>query len=219
MPVGTISVESANGTDATVSYGPVTATDAVDGDVAVTCSHSGAFPIGDTLVTCSASDSRANSTSASFTVRVTRAVDPEPEPEPGAPGRMSGRGFMREEGRIVEFVMSAGENAAGAERGGLVVTVKPANNSAHRGRRRGHFESISVGAVTFSPDSSVVFAGTGRWNGNAGYRYEVTAADKRGGRRSHDRVSITITSPSGQVVVHCEGALDGGNIFIRKFSN
>jgi hypothetical protein len=218
MPVGTISVESINGTDATVPYGPVTATDAVDGDVAVTCSHTGVFPIGDTVVTCSASDSRENSTSASFTVQVTRAVDPEPEPEPGVPGRMYGRGFMHEDNFKFEFVFAAAENASGAERGGLLMTVK--SQGSHRYRRQaGRFESSSVTSVEFSPDSVVLYSGTGRWNGNGGYRFEVTAADRHHGRRSRDRVRITITSSTGEVVAHCEGALDGGHIFIRKSSH
>jgi hypothetical protein len=217
MPTGTISVESTNGTDATVPYGPVTATDAIDGDVPVTCSHSGAFPIGDTLVTCSASDSRGNSTSASFTVRVTRAADPEPEPEPGVPGRMFGRGFMHEDNWRYEFAFAAAENASGAERGTLLMTAK--SHGPYRARRRaGRFESSSVGSVEFSPESIVVYSGTGRWNGISGYRFEVVAADRHNGRRSRDRVRITITSPTGEVVVHCEGALDGGNIFIRKFA-
>jgi hypothetical protein len=216
--VGTISVESTNGTDAIVPYGPVTATDAVDGDVPVTCSHSGAFPIGETLVTCSASDSRNNSTSASFTVQVTRAADPEPEPEPGAPGRVLGRGFMREGNMKFEFAFAAAENASGAERGSLLMTVK-SHGHQRSPRRPGRFQSSSVASVEFSPESTVVFSGTGRWNGVGGYRFEVAAADRHHGRRSRDRVRITITSPSGQVVAHCEGALDGGNVFIRKMSN
>jgi hypothetical protein len=220
MPAGTISAEATSDAGATVTYGPVTATDAVDGDVPVTCSHSGVFPIGDTVVSCSASDSRNNSTSESFTVHVTRAVDPAPEPAPDVPGRVYGHGFIREDNGRYEFVFTAAENAAGAERGGLLLTVRAGYNNGGRYRRRpGHFESSSVDSVAFSPDSIVLFSGTGRWNGNRGYRFEVTAADMHSGRRSHDAVRITITSPGGEVVAHIEGALDGGNIQIRKMSN
>lgn len=58
---------------ARVSYS-VTATDAVDGTVPVTCTpRSGAFfPVGRTQVRCSATDSNSNTTGASFRVTVTR---------------------------------------------------------------------------------------------------------------------------------------------------
>lgn len=49
------------------------ATDAVDGPVAVTCvpASGSLFPVGTTTVTCSASDARSNSSSAAFAVTVT----------------------------------------------------------------------------------------------------------------------------------------------------
>lgn len=53
----------------------VTARDAVDGHVAVSCKprSSSSFRIGRTKVTCSATDRSANQATAHFTVRVTRA--------------------------------------------------------------------------------------------------------------------------------------------------
>ena len=96
MPSGVITAEATSDSGAEVAYGPVTATDAVDGPVSVACSHSGVFPIGDTVVTCSASDSRTNTTSQSFTVRVTRVVDPEPPPPEPTPGKAYGNGFIRQ---------------------------------------------------------------------------------------------------------------------------
>lgn len=210
-----ISVEATSASGATVAYGPVTATDAVDGDVPVVCSHSGEFPVGSTLVTCSASDSRNNTASGSFTVVVTAPPSEHPEPEPGVPGRAYGHGFIREDHWQYEFGFSANENASGAERGGLLLEVKGSYRAAHRYQRRnGRFVSNGVGTVTFGADGTVQLSGTGRWNGSAGYRYELSAADKRFRGRVRDIVRMTITSPSGEVVAHVEGRLDGGNIRI-----
>lgn len=66
---------------AVVTYNSPTATDAVSGNVAVTCTPSSGstFPIGTTTVTCTASDSAGNSAQASFTVTV-EAASPTPAP-------------------------------------------------------------------------------------------------------------------------------------------
>ncbi len=208
-----ISVEATGGSGADVPYGPVTATDAIDGNVSVECSHAGVFPVGSTLVTCSARDSRGNTASASFTVTVTQ---PEvEEPAPGLPGRAYGHGFIREDHWHYEFGFVARENAVGAERGGLMLEVKAGYRAAHRNQRRnGRFVSSGVASVTFGSDSTVLLTGTGRWNGNDGYRYELTAADTHFRGRAYDIVRMTITSPNGEVVAHVEGKLDGGNIHI-----
>jgi hypothetical protein len=58
---------------ATVSWPDVTASDTVDGTLAASCNppSGSSFPIGSTTVTCSATDSHANTGSAGFTVTVT----------------------------------------------------------------------------------------------------------------------------------------------------
>jgi hypothetical protein len=213
MPSGMLEVEATGPGGADVKYGPVVATDAVDGDVDVTCAPlPGLFALGDTLVNCSASDSRGNTTQGSFTVRVT-ASDPDPD-APGKPGKMIGYGYLRNEGRHYEFSFTAVERPSGAERGGLLLTVKPGHRN---GRRRGdRFVSRSVDSVIFDADSTVLFTGTGRWNGQDGYRYEVSAADKTVRRRRHDIVRITITSPAGEIVAQVDGRVMGGDIqFVR----
>ncbi len=204
-------VEAAGATGATVPYGPVTATDAVDGDVPVVCSHSGEFPVGDTLVTCSANDSRGNATSGSFTVSVTPAAG---EPEPGLAGRMHGHGVIRSDNSHYQFAFSAMKNSSGTERGSLSLTAQSKSRAGKHQRRGGRFVSSSVASVVFGADRSVVLTGTGRWNGTAGYHYEVAASDKHGRRRPHDVVSITVTSPAGDVVAHVDGRVDAGNIRI-----
>jgi HYR domain-containing protein/Big-like domain-containing protein len=206
MPSGVITAEATSDSGANVAYGPVTATDAVDGAVSVSCSQSGVFPIGDTVVTCSASDSRGNTTSQSFTVRVTRASDPEPPAN--TPGRVHGYGFVRNDDQRTEFAFSAMENTAGAESGSLLVTVKTSNGNQ---RRTDNFAATTVSSLMFGRFCTVVFGGTGRWNGVGGYRYRVAAADNH---NQSDLVRITITSPSGEVVAQAGGKLEGGNVHV-----
>jgi hypothetical protein len=126
---------------------------------------------------------------------------------------MHGFGFIRDENRHNEFAFSAAENAAGAERGKLLLTVKSGYRSSNGYRRRiDRFVSTSVGSLTFGPECTVLLAGTGRWNGSEGYHFEVAASDRHNRRRGYDAVRITVTSPSGEVVAHIDGRLDGGNI-------
>jgi len=57
----------------TVSYGPVTATDLVDGTVAASCDKASGtvFPLGKTTVKCTATDKAGNKSDRSFVVNVT----------------------------------------------------------------------------------------------------------------------------------------------------
>lgn len=70
--------DAASSAGAPVSYTEPTATDAVDGSVAVTCTPSSGstFPLGSTTVACSATDTAGNSASASFTVTVADTTAP-----------------------------------------------------------------------------------------------------------------------------------------------
>lgn len=70
LSLGDISVEGTSSAGAEVTF-PSTAMDVVDGAVAVTCTPgSGLFPFGATPVQCSATDSRGNTSEATFTVTV-----------------------------------------------------------------------------------------------------------------------------------------------------
>jgi len=68
-----VTVETTNAAGTAVSYGSVTAVDAVDGALTATCDHASGsvFPIGPTTVSCSATDAHSNTGNASFTVTVT----------------------------------------------------------------------------------------------------------------------------------------------------
>ncbi len=88
-----VQVDAAGVGGAVVSYLPPTAVDSVDGPVPVSCSPASGslFPIGSTTVTCTASDSRGNTATATFAVTVTApttAPTPPPtSPTPPPPGR------------------------------------------------------------------------------------------------------------------------------------
>ena len=73
----TTTVEATGATGASFSY-TATATDLVDGNVAVSCvpASGSTFPLGATTVSCTATDARGNSGSASFAVTVADTTGP-----------------------------------------------------------------------------------------------------------------------------------------------
>ncbi|OYO08038.1 hypothetical protein CGZ98_15855 [Enemella evansiae] len=80
-PVITVSDVTAEGNTrggATVEFALPTATDTVDGSTVVTCDKSSGdlFPVGDTTVTCTSTDSAGNRATAAFVVRVTDTTAP-----------------------------------------------------------------------------------------------------------------------------------------------
>lgn len=209
VPAAMLTKPATSDAGANVSYGPVTATDAVDGARPVTCSKSGLFPVGDTLVTCSSSDTRGNSTSASFTVRVTEVT---------TPGAMVGAGLVRAGGYNYEFEFAVRERARESATLRVKVTETPG-----RSRRDDRFCARTTDFVAFSDDptirpgrgyrpqvDTVLFSGMGEWNGRSGYHYEVFAVDDVS--RQHESVRITIKAPNGSVVASVDGKVTLGFI-------
>jgi hypothetical protein len=190
VPADVVIAEATSAAGAEVTYGPVTALDAVDGAMRVVCSPPpGMFPIGDTVVTCSSGDSRDNSTSASFTVRVT---------DPVVPGHMHGKGWLRDDLSRYDFSFEVLETAAGRQNGSLELDV----------RGRGSFIATSVDFVMFR-GNEVLFRGAGKWNGEAGFTYEVHAVDSGSTGSESDFIRIAVQAPRG-AVTSIEGAV-GGN--------
>jgi hypothetical protein len=74
---GTLTAEATSSAGAVVTY-TATATDVVDGNVAVNCAPpaGSTFPLGTTAVQCTAADTRGNTRSASFTVIVQDTTNP-----------------------------------------------------------------------------------------------------------------------------------------------
>lgn len=152
------------------------------------------------------------------------ACDPTPN---GAvtPGRMRGEGFVRDDDTRYAFEFFAREDASGQDRAALTLRVN-AEGRRRRGKPRDdRFVTRSVTAIVFSDDptitpgrprrpqvDTVVFSGTGEWNGAPGYTYEVRAQDAGEPGRHRESIRMVIRSPQGAVVVSFDDALDGGNI-------
>ncbi len=102
---GDITREATGPDGARVEY-EATATDAVDGDVAVKCSPASgeAFPMGETKVECSASDKAGHEATGSFTVSVEDTTAPELRLPGDITKRVSGSG-----GVAVDFAASASD--------------------------------------------------------------------------------------------------------------
>ena len=203
VPASPLTASATSEAGANVPYGPVTASDAVDGGRPVTCSKSGFFPVGHTVVTCSSSDTRGNTSSASFTVRVTDVT---------TPGVMVGDGLVRAGGVNYDFEFGVAERYR--ERATFNLRVTSYN-------RNDRFSSRTTDFVAFSDDPSVrpgrsyrpqvdtvLFSGTGYWNGHSGYRYEVFAVDQ--GYHGNDTVRICVKAPNGAVVAFVNGQLSRG---------
>lgn len=205
VPASPLTATATSEAGANVPYGPVTASDAVDGARPVVCSKSGVFPVGDTVVTCSSTDTRGNSSSASFTVRVSDVT---------TPGVMAGLGLVRAGNVNYEFEFGVAERYR--ERATFVLKVNGHN-------RNDKFSAKTTDFVAFSDDptvrpgrsrrpqvDTVLFSGTGYWNGHSGYRYEVFAVDQGDFYHRNDSVRFCVKAPNGAVVANVNGQLSWG---------
>jgi hypothetical protein len=200
---------------AVVSY-TATAVDLVDGSRPVVCAPASGstFPIGTTTVNCSASDTRGNTASGSFTVTVNTADEP---------GRMIGNAEIEVGAATHSLDFFVQERASGADAGALRYTVKTKKKKGRDDEDR--FDSTAITSVTFfnvpgvspgrTPPSgidTVSFTGRGRWNGQSGFTFEAVASDAGEPGRGRDRFSITIRSASGQIVASVNAIVTQGNI-------
>jgi len=125
-----------------------------------------------------------------------------------------------------EFDFTVNERVTGPGSARLRVNIRERRHGRDQSDR---FVGRTVTSITFSdaPGTSpgkrppsgidtVVFAGTGDWNGASGHTYEVTASDQGEPGRGRDRFTITIRAPGGAVVATFGGTLSGGNIQARK---
>jgi hypothetical protein len=121
LPAGATG-EATSSAGAAVTFA-ATASDAVDGSVAVTCTPASGstFAIGHTTVQCSATDAHGNSSSDTFTVSV---VDTTP-PAVTVPLDPSAEATSHD-GAVVTYSVSASDTVDGA---GLTVTCSPASGS------------------------------------------------------------------------------------------
>jgi hypothetical protein len=188
---------------ARVSFSVPTATDNLDTDVSVTCQPaSGAtFPIGNTGVTCTASDDAGNTAEASFTITVTEPVA----------GRLLGAGHVVAADGQVWFALDVREAPLYRERGWMVLMIRAGRD------RPNWFVSAKVRDIRFTDEGGgVMFTGTGWWNGRPGYTVEVMASDNGEPGRGRDAFSVVVKSPSGEVLIGMSNVLRDGNVQ-RKF--
>jgi hypothetical protein len=63
-----------------------------------------------------------------------------------------------------------------------------------------------------TPFDTVTFRGTGRWDGQPGHRFVVTASDRGEPGRGRDTFTIEVTAPGGGAVFSGGGTLTSGNV-------
>jgi len=191
-----------------------TATDVVTTSPTVDCAPSSGstFAIGETVVTCAAADAAGNVATGSFTVTVTSTTTPP------VFGHIAGVGQLLEGELRVWFAFDVRESAAG-ERGYLLAEVRRTRGkptffiATHVSEvQMSDSPSYTPGTNAASSVDTVMFSGTGVFNGSTGYRFVINAADRGEPGRDHDTFSITVYAPSGQVVLSSSGLLRDGNI-------
>ena len=201
-----------------VSYPAPTATDP-SGIASVSCAPSSGsiFPAGTNLVTCTAADPHGHVSTGTFTITVAVVVV-----EDDLPGLMLGAGRApAPDQHTIEFEFSVVETRRG-EGGQVSIVVRDGR------RRRGddeRFRARSADEVAFSnaPEydpgrrqnmrvDTVIFSGTGKWQGRNGYSYVVRTSDRGEWGRGRDTFTIEIRAGNGTLVFSGGGVLTSGNI-------
>jgi Tol biopolymer transport system component len=188
------------------------------------------FLVGNTTVTCTATDHAGNTSSAAFTVTVTPARD----------GRLFGAGLINDGGRHHHFVFRVSQ-IRNQDYGRFEYWVNDPRRCGNDdddvggdrdgdfGRRRhrpfDRFEASSISTAIFSdepaispgrrrgdPIDTVRFWGHGTWNGRPGFTFEAVASDRGEPARHHDVLSLTIRDSHGVIVAQLNDTLDRGNI-------
>jgi hypothetical protein len=142
---------------------------------------------------------------------------------PDQPGQMNGNGEVTAAGVAHHFMFQAASRQ-GAQSGELKYWFEE-HAGGQKGSRKQQFDSMHVSSVTFTDDlvdrpghpngplaDTVVFSGTGRWNGQSGYTFEARAVDAGEPGRRRDQMNITVRDRKGVIVASFAGKLDSGNI-------
>jgi hypothetical protein len=175
---GAINVQATSNDGAVVSW-TATATDVVDGSVAVSCAPASGtlFPIGTTTVICTATDSRNNSAGGGFVVNVSKKSEPPPQQATNLEAEATGP-----DGAIVSF--PSGQTGADDANGRPTATCMPASGS-----------KFPLGKTNVQCDSGVTF--------------EVEVVDTTGPKLALPRDLTTYTtSDSGASVTFAATASD-----------
>ena len=145
------------------------------------------------------------------------------------PGEMNGDGFVRDDENRYQFKFRAREDSV--EKASISLRIDGEGKKKTK-KRDDRFDSRTVTFIAFSDDPTIIpgkpakpqvdtvrFGGVGEWNGQAGYRYEVVAQDAGEPGKNRESMTMTIWSPTGQVVASFSGDLDGGNIQSKRIKH
>jgi hypothetical protein len=126
------------------------------------------------------------------------------------PGLMIGDGFVLADNRYA-FNFLVSETANSDDRGAFSLRVTDARPKPKGKPRDDRFTSRTYTNVRFIGDT-VLFAGTGEWNGQGGYRFEAFAQDGGEPGRGSDTLRVTIYDSANQIILQFDDALAGGNV-------
>jgi predicted metallo-beta-lactamase superfamily hydrolase len=222
--------EASSGAGASVTFSTPTATDNIDGARATTCSRASGstFPIGNTTVTCSATDSHGNTGSATFHV----IVQDTTRPSVSVPGDMASDATSPS-GATVNFSASANDTVDGS----LSTSCSPASGStftfgstlvtcnatdAHHNTGTATFH-VTVGDNT-APSVTVPDDMTREANGPAGalVTFTASATDSFDGPLLPAAVNCLPASgsmfPLGRTIVTCTATDSHGNSHDSSFA-
>ncbi len=138
-------------------------------------------------------------------------------PKPVQPGRMLGVGTIGNGGAGTGFALDVRESANHVDRGWLVVKVGSsyfAGSVSHA--TFANSPGFSPGKHPRSGNDSVIFTGSGWWNGHPGYSFEAAATDQGEPGRGHDTFKLVVRRRDGSVVATGAGTLSSGNIESRR---
>jgi predicted extracellular nuclease len=196
---------------ALVTY-TASATDDIDGSVAVTCAPASGslFAVGATLVSCTATDAVGNVGSATFTVTVVN---------PTTAGLLAGA-TVQGLGPAGTRVVFSAARTTGGQSGASVLAIGRLGSGAPA-----LFVATGIGAVSFYNDpasspgpwpasgvDTTRVVGTGWLNGVAGHTFELVAVDRGEPGRGRDGVQLTVRTAQGVVVLQTTGVIDAGNV-------
>lgn len=171
-----------------------------------------------------AATTRAAAVARTFSVTIT-GVEPPPPPSAGIAGRMHGQAGFAALGSHYDVHFKVAEKVVGVERGSLDIRIA-ASRSGNKKASAHRFESTAITAIAFSDDpaftsgkskkaplvDTVVFSGTGNWNGASGFRFKARATDQGEPGPGRDRFAFTIYDPANAVVAAIDAIIGSGNI-------
>lgn len=142
------------------------------------------------------------------------------------PGIMLGDGYVAANLLRYDFKFLVLEKANGTDRGKLDLRIRDLDDRKKKNKTNNRFVSTSYTDVVFNFDQAdrpmfdtVVFKGTGTWNGVAGYRFEAFAEDRAGAPwrgRNRETFRIVIYSSTNEVVASAEGTVKGGFLLSKR---